>query len=290
MSITGDSCQSLLDLPTRRDYLYVVKYQPTKTQPGRNLLTKGQIIVLAVVALTGHVMALFWYFAIRYKAGFCTTRIYDIPFPAGQLRREIISSLSTPIHAVMLAALLALGFFEESGALSFLWSLALTAIWAEIWHYASHRAFHINALHWIHAEHHKSRISTPFTAISFSFMEKFIFSLGILGFMAMLDSAIGVNFFGVAAWYVAYLLINSFGHANFEIRSGKFLNILGKYLTSTTYHALHHSRYETNFGLGTRFLDRAFGTEAIDYENLYRRVTVDRVPLTTLSETMTRRA
>jgi lathosterol oxidase len=254
------------------------------------VFTNEQIIVLSIVASTGYVMALFWCLAARCNAEFCKKRIYDIPFPAGQLRREIINSLHTPIHAVLLAALLAIGLFDSFGTLPFLWSLALTAIWAEIWHYASHRAFHLDALHWIHAEHHKSRISTPFTAISFSFTEKFIFSLGILSFMAILDSTIGINFFGVAAWYVAYLLINSYGHANFEIRSGKFLNVLGKHLTSTTYHSLHHSRYNTNFGLGTRFLDRAFGTEATDYENLYRRVTVDRMPLTALSETVTPRA
>ena len=45
---------------------------------------------------------------------------------------------------------------------------------------------------------------------------------------------------------------------------------MGKMLTTTTYHSLHHSRYTGNYGLGTRVLDRIFGTEWEDYERLYR--------------------
>jgi sterol desaturase/sphingolipid hydroxylase (fatty acid hydroxylase superfamily) len=160
----------------------------------------------------------------------------------------------------------------------------MTAVWAEIWHYFSHRAFHLNKLHWIHEKHHKSQINSPFTAISFSFTEKLIFNLGIMGFMALMDTAISVNFFGVAGWYVGYLFINSYSHANFEIKSGNFLQLIGKFLTSTTYHALHHSRYRSNYGLGTRLLDQIFGTEAKDYEDLYKQITTHRVPLKKLSE------
>ena len=43
-------------------------------------------------------------------------------------------------------------------------------------------------------------------------------------------------------------------------------------LTTTTYHSLHHSRYTGNYGLGTRVLDRIFGTEWEDYERLYDRI------------------
>jgi sterol desaturase/sphingolipid hydroxylase (fatty acid hydroxylase superfamily) len=60
--------------------------------------------------------------------------------------------------------------------------------------------------------------------------------------------------------------------------------VLGKLLTSTTYHALHHSRYTGNYGLGTRVLDRFFGTEWEDYEPLYDRVARDRQPLKKLRE------
>jgi sterol desaturase/sphingolipid hydroxylase (fatty acid hydroxylase superfamily) len=58
---------------------------------------------------------------------------------------------------------------------------------------------------------------------------------------------------------------------------------MGKVLTTTTYHSLHHSRYTGNYGLGTRVLDRIFGTEWEDYERLYDRISAE-TPLTKLRE------
>ena len=188
------------------------------------------------------------------------------------------------MHAVILASFLYLGFFQNGSWLSFVLSGIGTTIWAEIWHYASHRAFHIRALHWIHVEHHKSALNSPFTAVSFSFTEKLIFDLGLLLPLAALDRFVSLNFYGIAAWYAGYLTINSFSHANYELKPQHFNRSLGKMITSATYHSLHHSRYTGNYGLGTRVLDRLFGTEWDDYEPLYDRVTCERRPLTKLRE------
>jgi lathosterol oxidase len=254
------------------------------------LFTTGQWVILTVVALLGHAMGLFWFVAQRRNAALCRKTIYDMPFPPGQIRRELLNSVHTPIHAVMLGTFLLLGFFRNTTWTSFWLSLLATTLWAEIWHYFSHRLFHVKALHWIHAEHHKSHLNSPFTAISFSFSEKFLFNLGMIGFMALVDRVTSVNFFGVAGWYVGYLIINSYSHANFEIKSEHFLKLAGRFLATTTYHSLHHSRYINNYGLGTRFLDRAFGTEWPDYEDLYAQISEDRVPLRRLSEKAAPRA
>jgi Delta7-sterol 5-desaturase len=79
-------------------------------------------------------------------------------------------------------------------------------------------------------------------------------------------------------------LINSLSHANFELKSRDYNRRLGRILTSTTYHSLHHSRYTGNYGLGTRFLDKLFKTEWEDYERLYDRISHERRPLTRLQE------
>ena len=100
----------------------------------------------------------------------------------------------------------------------------------------------------------------------------------------ILDNFVMLNFFGIAAWYVSYLAINSFSHANFELKSDTYLESVGKFVTSTTFHSLHHSRFINNYGLGTRFMDRIFKTEWDDYEDVYQRVTVDRAPLKKLKE------
>src|SRR5205085_6151896 len=175
---------------------------------------------------------------------------------AKQIRRELKNAIHMPVHAVTLAAFLCLGSFKNTTALSFALSVLVTTVWAEVWHYGSHRAFHLNALHWIHVEHHKSHINSAFSAISFSSAEKLIFNLGLLGPLAVLDRFFQLNFFGIAAWYVGYLIVNSFSHANYELRS--YNGWVGRVLTSTTYHSLHHSRYTGNYGLGTRILDRLF--------------------------------
>lgn len=249
------------------------------------MITVWEGVALLVVAVLGHVMALLWYLAFRNKWALCERTIYDLPIGSEQIRREIINSLHAPIHAVFLAGFLLMGFFRQGSIGSFVYSALLTTVWAEVWHYVSHRAFHIRQLHWIHVEHHKSHLNSPFTAISFSFSEKFIFDIGMLVPLAAIDRfVLGLNFYGVAGWYIGYLVINSFSHANFELKSERYNRFLGKLLTSTTYHALHHSRYTGNYGLGTRLLDRLFGTEWPDYEPLYDRVSRQRRPLTKLRE------
>jgi len=248
------------------------------------MLSHFEIGVLIAIAVLGHVMALIWYLAAANKWKICERTIYDLPFDEAQIRRETRNSLHAPIHAVLLALFLYAGFFTNVSLISFLSTLALTAVWAEIWHYSSHRAFHLRPLHWIHVEHHRSHVNSWMTAISFSFSEKLIFDLGLLLPLALLDRFVSLNFLGVAAWYIAYLIINSFSHANFELKSRDYNRTLGKIVTSTTYHSLHHSRYTGNFGLGTRVLDRLFGTEWPDYEIVYDKVSSDRTPLKKLKE------
>ena len=250
------------------------------------MFTAPQVFTLLLIATLGHLMAVFWYLADKYRWKICERTIYDLPIGVEQIRREMKNSLHTPMHAVILALFLYLGFFRNTSWDSFFATGIATTIWAEIWHYASHRAFHLRALHWIHVEHHKSRLNSPFTAISFSFTEKLVFDLGLLAPLAVVDAFLSLNAYGITAWYIGYLVINSFSHANFELKSKDYNRWLGKVLTSTTYHSLHHSRYTGNYGLGTRVLDRLFRTEWDDYEQLYERISSERKPLGKLRETV----
>ncbi|ODB87711.1 hypothetical protein A3193_02060 [Candidatus Thiodiazotropha endoloripes] len=248
------------------------------------MFTTTEIAVLVIVALLGHAMALFWHLAEKRDSPLCSTRIYDVPLKKGQLQREFKNSVLTPLHALLLVAMLGFGFFDNDSWGSFLITLVCTFIWAEIWHYFSHRAFHLPSLLWIHREHHRSQINSPLTAVSFSFLEKLIFDLGILLPLVIADQFISVNFFGLAAWFIGYLVINSFSHANFEFRPANYNRHVGKLMATTIYHSLHHSRYTGNYGLGTRVLDRLLGTEWEDYERLYDRVCSERRPLSRLKE------
>lgn len=247
-------------------------------------LTSPEIAVLLLIAVLGHAMALAWYLAARLKCRICAQTIYDLPISAKQIQRELRNSVHAPIHAVVLAAFACFGFFANTSSASFVGSLLATFVWAEVWHYGTHRAFHLPALHWIHVEHHRSHVNSWLTAISFSFSEKLIFDLGLLGALALVDSVASMNLYGIATWYAGYLVINSFSHANFELKSKDYNRRIGRVLTSTVYHSLHHARYIGNFGLGTRILDRVFKTEWDDYELIYGRVSGESRPLTKLRE------
>lgn len=245
-----------------------------------------QWILLVVIGVLGHLMALFWFAALRFEFKICRKAIYDLPFKRNQLARELKNSVHAPLHAFLLLMFIALGLFKGTGFASLVGSFLITMAVAEVWHYGSHRAFHLSAFHWIHAEHHKSRLCTPLTAISFSFWEKLIFDAGLLSILAVIDYFWALNFAGIAIWFGVYLVVNSLGHANFEIQS-KFINrILAPIFTTTTYHALHHSRYSGHFGLSTRFMDKLFGTEWEDYDKVFDRVALEERPLDHTSQTM----
>jgi lathosterol oxidase len=245
--------------------------------------TTLEIAVFLLIAVLGHAMALVWYLAARGKWRICRRTIYDVPISPRQIRRELRSSVHAPMHAVILAAFAFLGFFTSTSLASFAGTLVATFVFAETWHYGTHRAFHLRALHWIHVEHHRSHVNSWLTAISFSFSEKLIFDLGLLGALALLDCIASLNLYGIAAWYAGYLIVNSFSHANFELKSKDYNLSTGQVFTSTTYHSLHHSRYTGNYGLATRVLDRIFRTEWDDYEPLYDRICELR-PLSSLRE------
>lgn len=246
--------------------------------------TTAQFVVLVLIAVLGHAMALLGYLAVQFRMKVCDRAIYDLPIESDQLRRELKNSFFSPMPAFMLAGILYLGYFQNATWFSFFATLALTFVWVEIWHYVTHRAYHLRPLHWIHAEHHKSHLNSWLTAMSFSFTEQFIFDVGILAPLTALDHFVSVNFYGIAGYFVGYLVINSLHHANYEIKSERYNRWFGQIFTTTTYHSLHHSRYIKNYGLGTRVLDRLFGTEWTDYEPVYDRIAHERRPLTKLGE------
>jgi lathosterol oxidase len=248
------------------------------------MISLPETVVLVVVATLGHLLAFVWMMARKSGLNLCRCTIYQLPVPGRQLKRELRNSVYAPLPAVMLLLCLAMGAFNGTGPVSFGFALVVTFVCAELWHYFLHRALHTRPLLWIHREHHKSVLSSPFTAISFSLPEKLLFNVGILGILCAVDSLVGLNFYGIAGWYIGYIAINSFGHANFETKSNGFLRGWGKVFTSTTYHSLHHARYVRNYGLGTRILDRVFGTEWEDYEGVFEQVTGRKKPMARLKE------
>ena len=61
----------------------------------------------------------------------CERTIYDLPIGKKQIARELRNSLHAPIHAVILAAFLYLGFFKNTSFVSFLGTALVATAWAE---------------------------------------------------------------------------------------------------------------------------------------------------------------
>jgi len=215
------------------------------------------------------------------------THVYNLAPQQGQISKEIKNSIATtPVHAALLAVFISTGMLRttDENILTVLSSFTIAFLWTEIWHYASHIAMHTKPLHFIHREHHKSRVTNPWSSVSFSFLEKFIFSLGIIGFMALLSQFIAVSVFGIGAYYILYFYTNTLGHSNYEFRAARYYErFAGKIFNCPSYHAMHHARYTKNYGLMTPWLDQLFGTAWEDISEVQTRA-AEKKPLNTLRE------
>lgn len=238
-------------------------------------------VILAVINFP-FVMAVDWY--VHNKP---VNVVYKMEESAEQRKREIKNSfVTTPVHAILFAGFIVSGLLRigQESILLIVSTFVLTFLWTEIWHYFSHIAMHHKSLHFIHREHHLSMLTAPWTSVSFSFLEKFIFSFGILGMLALISQTHELSAFGIFAYYVLYFFTNTLGHANFEFRkAGYYDSPMGKIFNSPTYHALHHGRYIKNYGLLTPWLDKLFGTEWKDV-SLVQRAAAEGRPFSNLAE------
>jgi Delta7-sterol 5-desaturase len=200
-------------------------------------------------------------------------RIYKIPIEKPQILSEMRAGIFILLFDAMAATLLIHfnWFHHESGSLQFnLFTFGAVFIWFEIWFYATHRLLHTRAFFFIHAQHHTAKVTTPLTAISFSSLERVTLLIGGMGLPALISHWVPMSFTAYAGYFTVNYALNVFGHMNAEVLPPKVIeNPLGAILNSTTYHALHHARYQGHFGLFTPYLDRFFGTRFEDYEKVH---------------------
>jgi lathosterol oxidase len=193
-------------------------------------------------------------------------RIFKLPFGAGQLKSEFIATINTIIiDSILFAALVKLGPNNNIPG-NIIFSYLFAFIWFEIWFYVSHRAFHSPALYWIHKQHHVAKVTSPLTAMSFSIIERVIVITGGVGFLTIVSAFLPLSRNGVTLYLLTNYALNLYGHSNVEIIPPRFLkNPLGRILNASTYHALHHARYNGHYGLFTPFMDTFLKSDFNDY-------------------------
>lgn len=241
---------------------------------------------LVFLLICNHLFIGIFYLWVRLAPQFFK-KIYALETSPEQVKMELKSSIfTTPVHVLIIALVLYLELFSkvEETFLTGLITFVLTFVWTEIWHYASHRAMHWRPLLFIHRHHHKSMLTNPFTAVSFSMLEKSIFSLGIVFFVVGTSYIFPISINGMCLYYAYYFFTNVLGHSNLEFRRPGYLSTaMGKVFNSPTFHSLHHSRYINHYGLMTPLLDKAFGTMWEDHHLVFDRA-ANGLPLSKLNE------
>ena len=160
--------------------------------------------------------------------------------------------------------------------------LSMTVLWVvnDIWFYLAHRLLHRPLLYrYIHAIHHESLDTTPYTALSFHYLEPIILTGGVYVCLLLFPVSLGA----IAIVQILGLFNNIKSHLGYEFYP-KFFDrtpVLS-HLVNSVHHNQHHTRYNGNYGLSLRTWDLLFKTEFDDYDEVVRQVKYRKTPAATV--------
>jgi sterol desaturase/sphingolipid hydroxylase (fatty acid hydroxylase superfamily) len=217
-------------------------------------------------------------------------KVYSVKFGKNQIRKELEASASVIFFDSFVFVVLyhtgILPALKYEGILPIIITYISLFIWFEIWFYLTHRLMHTKALYWIHEQHHIAKVTSPFSAMSFSLLERLILVIGaniIPMLLAPKLFGFEVNLIGNMLYFFTNYMLNVWGHLNIELIPHRWVKKLFPFiLNTTTYHSLHHARYNGHYGLFTPFLDLWFNSYFKDYPKIHR-LTSEGHPMTKLS-------
>ena len=218
------------------------------------------------------------YYAVRNLTWVRAKRIYQLPWAKGQIRQELILAVrSLAVDALVVAVALETGLLKINSDLeprSALLMFVLIFIWFEAWFYYGHRLLHTKLLYRFHHQHHTAQVTSPWTSLNFSIVERLYLIVGALFVPVVWTWVQGpVPFAGVVAYFLFNYVFNVYGHLNVEFYPENYNNkLISNIWNSVTYHAIHHARYQGHYGLFTPIFDRLHKTDFPDYKALYKKV------------------
>jgi lathosterol oxidase len=241
-------------------------------------LPKG---IISGIMLTGSVVSIAYFiFWKKYKQRFKNWRIQvKERVDANQLKHELKNSIVVFIVGALFSGVILYlntkGYtkiYTNFSDHSPFWSIGcffILLLIDDAWFYWVHRLLHHPKLFpYVHVVHHKSIDVNPFTSVSFHWVEALLLTLWIFP----------VSFiFPIYAPMLGFLqlwglLDNVKSHLGYELYPAKFNKSWLRFLTSSTYHNMHHSKFKGNYGVHFRIWDKLFGTEFKDYESEYDKI------------------
>ncbi|MBC7565822.1 MAG: sterol desaturase family protein [Pedobacter sp.] len=155
-----------------------------------------------------------------------------------------------------------------------IWYMVLSVFLALVVHdtyfYWMHRLLHHPRLFkYAHLTHHKSTNPSPWTSYSFHIIEAAVEGAVLIVLVLVLP----MHRFAIMGFVLLGFMINVYGHLGYEIMPKWFRgSILFRWINTSIYHNLHHSKFKGNYGLYFRFWDRLMGTETPNYVKEYDRI------------------
>ncbi len=148
-------------------------------------------------------------------------------------------------------------------ALTFVGLLVFNDAWFYGWHRLLH---HPKLFRHVHAVHHKSVDVNPFSSYSFHALEGLILGAWVLPVVMFVPIYLPM----LGAIQAVGLANNMMSHLGYEFLPPWLLRIpLLRWINTATFHSMHHTNLQGNYALMFRWLDRLFGTEVADYEEIF---------------------
>jgi sterol desaturase/sphingolipid hydroxylase (fatty acid hydroxylase superfamily) len=231
------------------------------------ILINSVIVLLPAVVVLGTFWLIFWKIKPAWIVRYRVPQPREQPtIPGYELPRAIAFFLMYQIPIVVVFSLQKyFGYtpryekVSEHGWLYFCGSLLLLIFVIDTVFYWTHRWFHHNPfLRRLHHVHHASYNITPASAYSFHPFESLIIMLPYLVLVVVMPwHPMVLNLY--AAFGLNY---GAYNHLGYDFSPGvkKKFRFL-KWMSSASYHAIHHQKYESNYGLYFTIWDRVMKTE-----------------------------
>lgn len=218
-------------------------------------------------------------FYVVKKKAWSHLKIQEKIPPRKIMRMEVFYSTMTmlifSVFAALIFMMIAAGmtkFYVDIhmyGVPYFIFTLVAILFIHDFYFFVTHYMMHHKKLYpIIHQIHHVSLNPTPWAAFSFHPIEAVI----QIAWLPVLIAVMPLHPFVIFWWAIYMMLFNVIGHLGYEIFSMGYMRGFGKFFFSSTFHNMHHSKNNCNFGLYFVIWDRFFGTVHSAYESTYNQI------------------